>query len=121
MSALPLVERVRARLASEAAEPTQAAVAALVHQEAGGLLGEDDVLLAVREAVDELAGAGPLEPLLRLPGVTDVLVNGPDQVWVDRGAGLERTALRVPDDDAVRRLRSEERRVGKERKDLRPA
>jgi pilus assembly protein CpaF len=104
MSALPLVERVRARLASEAAEPTQAAVAALVHEEAGGLLGEDDVLLAVREAVDELAGAGPLEPLLRLPGVTDVLVNGPDQVWIDRGAGLERTPLRFPDDDAVRRL-----------------
>jgi hypothetical protein len=99
-----LVERVRARLASEAAEPTQAAVAALVHQEAGGLLGEDDVLLAVREAVDELAGAGPLEPLLRLPGVTDVLVNGPDQVWIDRGRGLERTTLRFPDDDAVRRL-----------------
>jgi pilus assembly protein CpaF len=104
MSALPLVERVRARLASEAAAPTQAAVAALVHQEAGGLLGEDDVLLAVREAVDELAGAGPLEPLLRLPGVTDVLVNGPDQVWIDRGRGLERTPLRFPDDDAVRRL-----------------
>src|SRR3954447_12079095 len=104
MSALPLVERVRARLASEAAEPTQAAVAALVHQEAGGLLGEDDVLVAVRHAVDELAGAGPLEPLLRLPGVTDVLVNGPDQVWIDRGAGLERTDLRFPDDDAVRRL-----------------
>jgi pilus assembly protein CpaF len=104
MNGQPLVERVRARLASEPGRPTQAAVAALVHEEAGGLLGEDDVLVAVRQAVDELAGAGPLEPLLRLPGVTDVLVNGPDQVWIDRGEGLERTALRFPDDDAVRRL-----------------
>jgi secretion/DNA translocation related ATPase len=54
--------------------------------------------------VDELAGAGPLEPLLRAPGVTDVLVNGPDEVWVDRGAGLQRTGLRFADEDAVRRL-----------------
>ncbi|NYJ06043.1 TadA family conjugal transfer-associated ATPase [Petropleomorpha daqingensis] len=104
MSGLPLLERVRARLATEPGPPTRAAVAALVHEEAGGLLGDDDVLRAVREAVDELAGAGPLEPLLRLDGVTDVLVNGPDQVWLDRGAGLERAAVRFPDDDAVRRL-----------------
>jgi pilus assembly protein CpaF len=104
VSGLPLLERVRARLATEPGPPTRAAVAALVHQEAGGLLGEDDVLTAVREAVDELAGAGPLEPLLRLDGVTDVLVNGPGQVWLDRGGGLERAAVRFPDDDAVRRL-----------------
>src|SRR3712207_8381186 len=65
---------------------------------------DDDVLQAVRDAVDGLAGAGPLEPLLREPGVSDVLVNGPDQVWVDRGSGLERTLVRFPDEDAVRRL-----------------
>src|SRR3954454_704441 len=101
---VPLLYRVRARLAVEPGPPTRAGVAALVRQESGGLLGEDDVLRAVREAMDELAGAGPLEPLLREPGVTDVLVNGPDQVWLDRGAGLERAAVRFPDDDAVGRL-----------------
>ena len=99
-----LVDRVRARLVLEAGVPTRAAVAALVREESGGLLGDDDVLRAVRDAVDELAGAGPLEPLLREPGVSDVLVNGPDQVWVDRGGGLERTLVRFPDEDAVRRL-----------------
>ena len=105
MSAAPdLLDRVRARLAQQPGVPSQAGVAALVRDEAGGLLGDDDVLLAVREAVDELAGAGPLEPLLRSPDVTDVLVNGPGQVWIDRGAGLERSAVRFPDDDAVRRL-----------------
>jgi pilus assembly protein CpaF len=104
VTAPALLERVRARLALEPAAPTRAGVAALVREEAGGLLGDDDVLLAVRTAVDEFAGAGPLEPLLRAPGVTDVLVNGAEQVWVDRGAGLERTAVRFPDDDAVRRL-----------------
>lgn len=104
MSAPPLLERVRARLAFAPGVPTTADVAALVRAEAGGLLGDDEVLREVRRAVDELAGAGPLEPLLRLPGVTDVLVNGPGQVWVDRGAGLERADVRFPDDDAVRRL-----------------
>jgi pilus assembly protein CpaF len=99
-----LLDRVRARLAVEPGLPTRAGVAALVREESGGLLGDDDVLAAVRVAVDELAGAGPLEALLRAPGVTDVLVNGPDRVWVDAGAGLELTRLRFPDDDAVRRL-----------------
>jgi pilus assembly protein CpaF len=104
VSAPALLDRVRARLALDPGPPTRAAVAALVREEAGGLLGDDDVLLAVRDAVDELAGAGPLEPLLRAPEVTDVLVNGPEQVWVDRGAGLEPAAVRFADDDAVRRL-----------------
>ncbi len=103
-----LVDRVRARLAVHsalhAAVPTPAEVAALVREEAGGLLGDDDVLHAVRIAVDELAGAGPLEPLLRLPGVTDVLVNGPDQVWVDTGTGLRPVAVGFADDEEVRRL-----------------
>ncbi|MGY2083042.1 TadA family conjugal transfer-associated ATPase [Blastococcus sp. SYSU DS0539] len=105
MSAPSLLDRVRARLAVEEQAPSRAGVAALVRQEAGGLLGDGEVLRAVRDAVDELAGAGPLEPLLRLPGVTDVLVNGPDEVWLDRGAGLERAAgVRFADEEAVRRL-----------------
>ncbi len=99
-----LVDRVRARLVDSSGFPTPAEVAALVRAEAAGLLGDDDVLDAVRLAVDDLAGAGPLEPLLRLPGVTDVLVNGPDQVWVDTGAGLRPADVRFDDDDAVRRL-----------------
>jgi pilus assembly protein CpaF len=99
-----LVDRVRARLARESGPATAADVAAAVRVEAGGLLGDDEVLDHVRRAVDELAGAGPLEPLLRLQGITDVLVNGPDEIWIDRGAGLERAAVRFPDDAAVRRL-----------------
>ena len=102
--AAPLVERVRARLASSAAPPSAAVVATLVREEAGGLLGDRAVLTAVRAATDELSGAGVLEPLLRTPGVTDVLVNGPAEVWMDRGAGLERTGARFPDEAAVRRL-----------------
>jgi pilus assembly protein CpaF len=103
-SAAPLVERVRARLAGSAGAPSAVTVAALVREESGGLLGDRGVLSAVRAATDELSGAGVLEPLLRLPGVTDVLVNGPEAVWIDRGAGLEPVDVRFPDEAAVRRL-----------------
>ncbi len=52
----------------------------------------------------QLLGAGPLEPLLELPEVTDVAVNGDGSVWVDVGAGLVRVDVDVGGPDAVRRL-----------------
>ncbi len=51
-----------------------------------------------------MTGTGLLEPLLADPAVTDVLVNGPAEVWVDRGSGLERSGVTFPDAAAVRRL-----------------
>ena len=50
------------------------------------------------------AEAGLLGPLLALPGVTDVLVNGPNEVWIDRGLGCERAAVSFDSVDAVRAL-----------------
>ncbi|WP_430868262.1 TadA family conjugal transfer-associated ATPase [Demequina aurantiaca] len=47
---------------------------------------------------------GPLAVALRQPGVTDVVVNGPDDVWCDRGLGLERVRIRFTDAAAVRDL-----------------
>ncbi len=55
----------------------------------------------VRDLVDELVGLGPLEPLLRDPAVTDVVVNAPDEVWVDRGGALERVAVAFRSSDHV--------------------
>ncbi|MGA7227674.1 MAG: ATPase, T2SS/T4P/T4SS family [Acidimicrobiia bacterium] len=42
------------------------------------------------QVADAVLGLGPVEPLLRDPGVTDVLVNGPDEIWVDRDGDLQR-------------------------------
>jgi pilus assembly protein CpaF len=67
-------------------------------------VGDATVLAVLDELRRDVLGAGPLEPLLRMPGVTDVLVNGPGAVYVDRGDGLELTSVRFPDDAAVRRL-----------------
>lgn len=55
----------------------------------------------VRDLVDEFAGFGPVEPLLRDPAVTDVMVNGPADVWVDRGGRVERTQVRFDDDEHI--------------------
>jgi pilus assembly protein CpaF len=74
----------------------QQAAAALVPEEAplaGGAIVDD--------VVDALIGLGPLERLLRQPGVTDVLVNGPDEVWVERSGRLERAPVSFADDAAI--------------------
>ncbi|HVX54201.1 TadA family conjugal transfer-associated ATPase [Nocardioides sp.] len=71
---------------------------------AGRPVGDATVLTVYEVLRRDIVGAGPLEPLLRLPGVTDVVVNGPDQVFLDRGAGLEPAGVSFPDDAAVRRL-----------------
>ncbi|GAA4589739.1 TadA family conjugal transfer-associated ATPase [Planotetraspora phitsanulokensis] len=68
------------------------------------VLGDAEVLAIARVLKAELIGAGPLESLLSEPGVTDVLVNGPREVWVDDGLGLRRTAVTFPGDEEVRRL-----------------
>ena len=98
-----VVDRVRQRLADRPGDLSPHRVAEAL-REAGRPVG-DATVLAVYEALRrDVLGAGPLEPLLRQPGVTDVLVNGPDQVYVDRGDGLEATAVRFADDESVRRL-----------------
>jgi len=56
----------------------------------------------VRSAVDQLVGLGPLEDLLRDPRVSDVLVNGAGEVWVERDGELTRSAIGFVDDAAIR-------------------
>ncbi|MFC4605927.1 TadA family conjugal transfer-associated ATPase [Rhodococcus kronopolitis] len=107
MSALvspDLLDRVRARLASTSALPSPATVAAAIRAESSGVLGDTDLLDALRVLQTELTGAGVLEPLLGQQDISDVLVTAPDEVWVDRGVGLERSAVTFDDEAAVRRL-----------------
>ena len=98
-----VVEQVRERIARDGSVLTPAVVAAALRG-SGRPVGDATVLAVLDVLRRDVVGAGPLEHLLRLDGVTDVLVNGPDAVYVDRGHGLERTSVRFPDDTAVRRL-----------------
>lgn len=99
-----LIDRVRERLAAESAPLGPNVVAAAIRAEAGGMLGDTEVLANLRVLQTELTGAGILEPLLCAHGTTDVLVTAPDAVWVDDGNGLRRTQVRFADEAAVRRL-----------------
>jgi pilus assembly protein CpaF len=98
-----MLEQVRDQLARDGAELTPERVAQAL-RDRGRPVG-DATVLAVHDALRrDVVGAGPLEPLLRTTGVTDVLVNGPDRVYLDRGRGLEPTGVRLPDEESVRRL-----------------
>lgn len=97
-----IVARVKRRLAHEA-EPDPARLSALIREEAV-VVSDVDVLAIMRKLRDDTTGAGPLEPLLASPGVTDICVNGPSSVYVDRGNGLEPTSVRFGSDGDVRRL-----------------
>ncbi|AWB91000.1 TadA family conjugal transfer-associated ATPase [Aeromicrobium chenweiae] len=103
MTEVPMIERVRRRLAADASDPTAHSVAEALRAE-NQLAGSDTVLALVDQLRSETRGAGLLDPLLALPGVTDVLVNGPDAVYVDRGRGLEMSVVRFADEAEVRRL-----------------
>ena len=100
----PVADRVRQQFALDGVEATPAAVVTAVRRETGaGVLGDTTVLRLADQVHDQLVGAGPLAPLLGDARVTDVLVNGV-QVWVDRGAGLQRVAVALRHPDEVRRL-----------------
>jgi pilus assembly protein CpaF len=101
-----VLARLRARLAVTAA-PDEAELSAMVATAAldlGRVLGAADLLAVAARVRAELWGLGPLQPLVEQPGVTDVLVNGCGEVWVDRGAGLTRVPCALGGEEAIRAL-----------------
>ena len=104
------LERVRRRVAGDpelaaAATPSRVAVRAAVARavrDEGVLLRADELAVLARDLTDDLAGLGPVEALLRDPDVTDVMVNGPDEIWVERSGALQRTGARFDSAEAVR-------------------
>ena len=100
----PLIERVRERLAAEPGPLRPNVVARAIRAESNGVVGDTAVLANLRMLQTELTGVGILEPLLSLPGTTDVLVTAPDRIWVDDGNGLQPSAIRFDGEESVRRL-----------------
>jgi pilus assembly protein CpaF len=80
-----------------------AKVDALLMQEQYPLTGpEKQSLLA--EVLNEIFGLGPLEPLLKDPLISDILANGPKQVYIERQGRLERTNITFKDDAHLLRV-----------------
>ena len=112
--------RVRERLSAQGQQAEPAAVAAALEW-LGYLVSDASVLATLAELRRESRGAGLLDDLLALPGVTDVVVNGPEEVFVDRGEGLVPAGVRFNSDEDVRRLAVRlAARVGRRLDDGRP-
>src|SRR5206468_2926247 len=67
-------------------------------------ISRDDRQRLVSELADDILGHGPLERLLEDETVTEIMVNGPYDVWVERAGRLHRTPVRFTDDSHVRRI-----------------
>jgi pilus assembly protein CpaF len=78
-------------------EQVKEAVTALAEQE-NTLLNFNERQRLVSEVLDETFGLGPLEVLLTDPGISDILVNGPKQVYIERRGKLEITEVVFRDD-----------------------
>jgi len=103
-----LVEVLGPRLYDASMSDTE--LEGLVHQRLRELLDEEEPglsaqekLLIVRQIGDSVLGLGPLEPFIRDPEVTEVMVNGWDSIYVERAGKLYWTGAKFHDDSQLRR------------------
>jgi pilus assembly protein CpaF len=68
------------------------------------LISRDERGRLIRDIVNEALGYGPIEPLIQDPVVTEVMVNGPNQVYIERAGKLYLTDIRFRDDGHVMRI-----------------
>jgi pilus assembly protein CpaF len=73
-------------------------------QETGVALNAPGRKQLVQDILDEIMGLGPLEPLLADASVSDILVNGAHQVYVERSGKLEKTEVNFSDDDHLMKI-----------------
>ncbi len=67
-------------------------------------LSTQDLNQLVKDTLDEVLGFGPLEPLLADPRINDILVNGPDNVFIEVAGVLQKAQVRFINDDHVIRV-----------------
>jgi len=67
-------------------------------------LPDDMKLHLFHEIVDEFTGFGPIQPLLDDPDVSEVMVNGPKKVFIEKGGRLTKSGVTFDDDDHVMRI-----------------
>ena len=103
-----LVEVLGPRLYDASLSDTE--LEGLVHQRLRELLDEEEPglsaqekLLIVRQIGDSVLGLGPLEPFVRDPEVTEIMVNGWDSIYVERAGRIYWTGAKFHDDSQLRR------------------
>src|SRR5699024_6541986 len=81
-----------------------AAITAEVLEERSIVLNREDRTTLTQELYDEVRGLGPLETLLKDDSVNDILVNGPQQIFVERDGVLELSDITFKDERHLLRI-----------------
>ena len=91
--------------ASEASLKVEiAAIASEALDEMGVALSKEDRIILNQELYDEVMGLGPLEPLLKDDSVNDILVNGPNRIFIERNGKLILTDITFKDERHLLRI-----------------
>jgi pilus assembly protein CpaF len=84
---------------------------AIIEEKFDAVLAEDHIVLSrlerqrlFEQIVAEILGYGPLEPLLRDDTITEIMVNGPKKVYIERNGKIERTNVVFEDDEHLMRI-----------------
>ena len=72
--------------------------------ELGAVLSRDERTALFQELYDEVTGLGPLEPLLKDDTINDILVNGPEQIFIERAGKLELSSVTFKDERHLLRI-----------------
>jgi pilus assembly protein CpaF len=75
-----------------------------IADEEGLALTRAERVRMLEQITDEILGLGPLEPLLRDATITEVMVNGPQQVYIERDGKLELTGVTFQNDEHVMKI-----------------
>ena len=67
-------------------------------------ISRDDRERLTNEIADDILGYGPLERLLADDSITEIMVNGPSEIWIERQGRLYETTVRFTDDSHLRRI-----------------
>jgi len=97
---LNILEQVQAACIEARVEPNATSISKIVRT-LYPATSHTELVELVEEVLASIFGLGPLEELLFLPGLTDILVNRFDDVWIDRGNGLEKTDISFASESAA--------------------
>jgi pilus assembly protein CpaF len=67
-------------------------------------LTRDERIALIEEVINEITGLGPLEPLLHDPTITEVMVNGPQNIYIERRGKIEKVPVAFLNDEHVERI-----------------
>lgn len=111
---LDLKSRVQNKLLAEldtSVDPRSPEVRATIEELFAAILSEESIVLGRAERqrlfeaiVAEILGLGPLEPLLADDSITEIMVNGPKNIYIERSGNLVRTNVTFEDEDHVLRV-----------------